>query len=279
MKSIILHQNNWENRKYHLIREEKNQFNGLENENSVEAIIEIEKLKSFENDNNLFRVSMTNYKQSNAEGMYKWVGMLHTLRKNLIISVDQNGMLDLVKNMNSVKEEWNKIKKIIDKEINDYSKYNDVLISGVENLVNDPIYFSRNLKFSYPYLYLFPPIFNKSLFSDKKEIGYRILYHLLNIREIPIITQEYLRKYDPINKQIEIEVEGKIDKNNFEQYKLTELIQMLKNRPRVPTIANLNYLERYQFDLNYQLSQGMCMSLLTVPGSLYREEKTILKQI
>lgn len=279
MNTITLKQNNWQPKKYHLIREERNQWNGLRNENMVEALIGIEPFTSSDTNEILFRIKMNNYKQTNTKGMYKWVGLLHTLRKNLIISVDDNGMLKQVKNMDVVREEWAKIKDRVYEEQKKESNYSKVLIKGIQELINDTAYFSRNLKFSYPYLYLFPPIFNNPLFLDKKKLGYRELPHLLNIKKVPITTEEYIKNYNSDSQHIEIEVEGKIDENNFEQDKLTELIKILKNRPRVPTLAKLNYLERYRFNDKHQLIQGMCMSLLTVPGSLYREEKTILRQI
>jgi hypothetical protein len=57
------------------------------------------------------------------------------------------------------------------------------------------------------------------------------------------------------------------------------LIKTLKNRPRVPTQVKLNYSERYLLDDSYFPTQVMCLSLLQIPGTLYRHEKTIVKQL
>lgn len=283
MKSIILQQNNWEKRKYHLIREEKNQFNALKNENYIEALIEVEPLISLANKEKLFRIKMKYYNQSNIKGMYKWVKLLHSLKENLIISTDDNGMIAKVKNIDQVRERWNKIKNRIYEEQKKGTKYALAMIKGIQKIVDDAQYFARNLKFTYPYLYLFPPLYNKTLFDTEKTLGYRELPHLLNVKKVPIITNEYIKEF--INEhnleqnKIIIEAKGEIDKDNFEQDKLTELIKIVKNRPRVPTIAKLNYMERYLYSFNDQLSQGMCMSLFEVTGSIYREEKTLLRQV
>jgi hypothetical protein len=283
MRTIILKQEKWETRTYHLLREERNQFNGLKNENHVEALIDVEPLSSSANKEKLFRIKIKHYKQSNVKGMYKWVRLLHPLKENLVIGTDDNGMIAQVKNIDQVREQWDKIKNRIYEEQKKETNYDLAMMKGIRKIVNDAQHFARNLKFTYPYLYLFPPLYNKTLSDTEKTLGYRELPHLLNVKEVPIITNEYIKEY--INEhnleqnKIIIEAKGEIDKDNFEQDKLTELIKIVKNRPRVPTIAKLNYMERYLYSSKGQLSQGMCISLFEVTGSIYREEKTLLRQV
>ena len=64
---------------------------------------------------------------------------------------------------------------------------------------------------------------------------------------------------------------------NFDQETVTSLIKALKNSLRIPTQVKVNYIEKYLFDENHWPIQILNMSLIQIPGTLYREEKTILK--
>ncbi|MNT66768.1 hypothetical protein D3C72_2048560 [compost metagenome] len=94
---------------------------------------------------------------------------------------------------------------------------------------------------------------------------------------IPINTVETLTELE--DGKIQIEVQGTIDDEKFEQEKVTAMIRILKNRPRVPTQLQLGYIERYRLDEWPWSEQSMCMSIAEIPGTLYREERNILKAI
>ena len=58
----------------------------------------------------------------------------------------------------------------------------------------------------------------------------------------------------------------------FEQDKVTAMIRILKNRPRVPTLLELNYIERYLLE-EWPGPNKVCVCLWLRSGTLYREEK------
>jgi len=262
-------------KKYILLHEERTQFNGIKNENFSEAQIEVECLESV-NNMPCFKVSMKNFKQSNTEGMYKWVGDLHTLRKEVIFTLNEQGQIGEVQNLNSITYNWPWIRQDIRKQ-HAKEKYAEMIEKGIEKVLQNNKQFSSTLRFTMPYLLLFSGINNKEFKENESAIGYRELPNFLNVKKVPIITTEKITNIDSEKKQFLIEVEGKIDEMEFEQDKISRLIKILKNRPRVPTLVQLKYTEKHLLDQDHWPLQSMCLSLAYIPGTLYREEKTILK--
>ena len=262
-------------RNFILLREERSQFQVLRNENFVEIHLKASAFKS-ENDTYRFSVEITSFKQSNAEGMFKWVGDLHELREKVVFSLDENGQLGKIHNLEDLQIKWKDLKPKIFLKHKD-ENYKNLLISGVEKLLQDDERLSETLRHSMPYILLFPGIQNKEFKKNEVVKGHRKIPNFIAAKNIPIITDEVLTETD--EGKYEINVTGVIDEENFEQNKVTAMLRILKNRPRVPTMVELKYLERYLLDDWPWSSQSMCMSLVQVPGSMYYEEKNILKMI
>ncbi|MDQ0064985.1 hypothetical protein [Chryseobacterium lathyri] len=266
-------ENKGEYRKYTFLREERYQFQGLRNENYIEAELKVT-LTSIENEKPVFTVEMPFYKQSNKDGMYKWVGDLHQLRKKIVCTLNENGQLGKIINLTEVQNQWREIKpKIILKHRSE--KYRELFIKGVEELLEDGERLAEALRFAMPYQLLFPGIHFKEFKKNEIINGYRELPNFIAAKSVPITTEERISKLE--DGRYQIDVKGSIDEDNFEQDKVTAMIRILKNRPRVPTLLQLNYIERYLLEEWPWSEQSMCMSLAQIPGTLYREEKNILK--
>ncbi|MCJ8155695.1 hypothetical protein MKJ01_18225 [Chryseobacterium sp. SSA4.19] len=262
-------------RNFILLREERSQFQGLRNENFVEIHLKASAFKG-ENDTYKFSVDITSFKQSNANGMFKWVGDLHELREKIVFSLDENGQLGKIHNLEDIQMKWKHLKPKIFLRHKD-EKYKNLLISGVEALLQDDERLSATLRYSMPYLLLFPGIHNNEFKKNEVIKGYREIPNFIAAKNIPIITDEVFKETE--DGKYEINVTGRIDEEHFEQNKVTAMLRILKNRPRVPTIVELKYLEKYLLEDWPWSSQSMCMSLVQIPGSLYYEEKNILKMI
>ncbi|MDP9959441.1 hypothetical protein [Chryseobacterium lathyri] len=266
-------ENKGEYRKYTFLREERYQFQGLRNENYIEAELKVT-LTSIENEKPVFTVEMPFYKQSNKDGMYKWVGDLHQLRKKIVCTLNENGQLGEIINLTEVQNQWREIKpKIILKHRSE--KYRELFIKGVEELLEDGERLAEALRFAMPYQLLFPGIHFKEFKKNEIINGYRELPNFIAAKSVPITTEERISELE--DGRYQIDVKGSIDEDNFEQDKVTAMIRILKNRPRVPTLLQLNYIERYLLEEWPWSEQSMCMSLAQIPGTLYREEKNILK--
>lgn len=266
-------ENKGEFRKYTFLREERYQFQGLRNENYIEAELKVT-LTSIENDKPVFTVEMPFYKQSNKDGMYKWVGDLHELREKIVCTLDENGQLGKIINLTDIQNKWRAIKpKIVLKHRSE--KYREIFIKGVEELLEDGERLAEALRFSMPYQLLFPGIHFKEFKKNETINGYRELPNFIAAKSVPITTEERISELE--DGKYQIDVKGSIDEDNFEQDKVTAMIRILKNRPRVPTLLQLNYMERYLLEEWPWSEQSMCMSLAQIPGTLYREEKNILK--
>ncbi|WP_313092534.1 hypothetical protein [Chryseobacterium flavum] len=267
--------NKGEFRKYTFLREERYQFQGLRNENYIEAELKVT-LSSFEQEKPVFTVEMPLYRQTNTEGMYKWVGDLHQLRKKIVCTLNENGQLGKIINIDEVQNKWREIKpKIILKHRNE--RYREIFIKGVEELLEDGKRLAEAFRFAMPYQLLFPGIHLKEFKKNQIISGYRELPNFIAAKSVPITTEEKISELE--DGRYQIDVKGSIDEDRFEQDKVTAMIRILKNRPRVPTLLQLNYMERYLLEEWPWSEQSMCMSLAQIPGSLYREEKNILKAI
>lgn len=267
--------NKGEFRKYTFLREERYQFQGLRNENYIEAELKVT-LSSFEQEKPVFTVEMPLYRQTNTEGMYKWVGDLHQLREKIVCTLNENGQLGKIINIDEVQNKWREIKpKIILKHRNE--RYREIFIKGVEELLEDGKRLAEAFRFAMPYQLLFPGIHLKEFKKNQIISGYRELPNFIAAKSVPITTEEKISELE--DGRYQIDVKGSIDEDRFEQDKVTAMIRILKNRPRVPTLLQLNYMERYLLEEWPWSEQSMCMSLAQIPGSLYREEKNILKAI
>ena len=262
-------------RNYVFLREEKHQFQGLRNENNIEAKLNVKLIKA-EGESPIFEVRMTSYKQSNEEGLYKWVGDLHELREYLVFTLNKDGNLGEILNLEDVVEKWNQIKPKL-KLRHRKEQYSEIFFSGIDELLTDSTKLADALRFAMPYALLFPGMHVKEFKKSETIAGYRELPNFLATKSIPIITEESIEELD--NGKYQIEVKGRIDEEKFEQDKVTAMIRILKNRPRVPTTVELQYMERYLLEEWPWSEQSMCMSLVQIPGTLYREEKNILKVI
>lgn len=269
-------ENEGEFRAYTFLREERYQFQGLRNENYVEAELKVTLLKVKEDNQPIFRIEMPIYKQSNSEGAYRWVGDLHELRERLICTLNTDGQLGEILNLEEIQEKWNEIKPKVAKNHQD-EKYKAIFIKGIDDLLQNGQQLADTLRYAMPYQLLFPGIHTKNFKKNEAVKGFREIPNFIATKSIPVITNESIKDLE--NGKYQIDVKGIIDEEKFEQDKVTAMIRILKNRPRVPTLVELNYIERYLLEEWPWSEQSMCMSLIQIPGTLYREEKNILKAI
>lgn len=262
-------------RNFIFLREERSQLQGLRNENFIEAELKVTCLRG-QNEQIRYIVEMPVYKQTNTDGMFKWVGDLHELRERIVFSLDENGQIGEIHNHSQIMLKWDEIKsKVFLRHKNE--RYRNMLTKEIEKVIMDRERLSEVFRFSMPYMLLFPGIHSKEYTKNEPVSGYRELPNFIAAKNIPIITEEVVSETESGSYQIE--VKGKIDEANFEQQKVTAMLRLLKNRPRVPTMVELKYMERHLLDEWPWSSQSMCMSLAQIPGSLYREEKNILKMM
>lgn len=262
--------------RYLFKREEDNIFLKGQLKNSLEAVLEVQ-LKLNPEGVQVFNLKMLNYKQSNNTGMYQWVNDLHFLRHHVEFTLDNDFQLGEIENLNNIQRLYSQNKPKL--TVKNSSKRGAAgIMNEVEKILKNPQRFAHNLRFAHPYITLFSGVYGKELNMEKEAIGYRELPNFIHIKKVPIITYEKLGVSNE-NFQ-EVEVNGKLDKENFEQEKLTQFIQVIKNRPRVPTLLKLNYTERYKIGLDTNWPElAMCMSLAQVPGTLYQSERTMIKRI
>ncbi len=263
---------------YKILRQEKHFFQGIHSENAIEIIVIVEFLKQLSNGNNQFRVIQKEYQQSNQKGMYAWAKAMSPIHKEFIVNIDKNGMLTEIVNHDLITITWGELKYDLKKKFRK-SDYKNQMIIGINNVLKNKILFHELMKDHYVFMLLFPTIYNECLKKEGDLKTQKTLHNFIGSRKVPIITKNKLKAVDTENNTVEIEAIGEVDNKTFRQDQVTSMIKMLKNRPRVPTTLRFNHTERYLLDKDHSPIQAMMLSLLRIPGTLYREEKTMIKQI
>lgn len=255
---------------YRLIREEKNQFQGFLNENYTEMDLSVEIIDESQQ---RFKIKIENYKQSNDKGLFRWAGDLHFIKSEVEFTL-VNGQLGEVSNLGKIKNQWQRRRLSI---ISDHSneKYADIFINGVDEITSDAIKFSDALRFASPYINLFPGVHGKNFEEETDSKGYRELPNFLVTKTLPIITDERLvRKQD---EMYEINVKGSVDEEKYDNKQASTMLRTIKNKPRLNTQVSLNYIERHLLNKDFWPEQSLIMCVAQIQGTLYREEKTMLK--
>ena len=263
---------------YVIVREEHHRFEGISNKNFTEANFKVKHVGVLKNKANRFEVSQYNYKQSNVSGMYKWAGNLHSLRNKVVVDVDVYGQIINVENHYLIKIFWEELQYDLKKQ-HKKDPYVHFMIKNITHIMGSKKNYLNAIKYSFPYSILFPLVYNKGLYTANGAKGYRELNGFIGTKSVPILTTEKLKESSINTNSKELQVIGEIDTANFKQNHISEMIKTLKNRPRVPSQVKLNYIERYLLDTDDSPTQAMCLSLVQIPGTLYRYEKTIVKQL
>jgi hypothetical protein len=279
MEDLILsHKDIWEPKQYFLYKEEKSELLGRTTENKITADVSVQLSKNFVGEK-IFIVSISNYKQTNVEGLYKWVQDLLPIRKKIIFTVSEDGSLGNIKNHGEIN---NTFKEIIPWVLKKHSAEKNIEFMGKELsiLMNDAERLAKSWRYAQPYINLFAGIHGKSYNKEIEVQGYRELPSFIGIKELPIYTKEKLVK-DGCRRDsnIEIEVEGVLAVDKIDQEKLSSFVRLLRDNPLAVSEITLKYNENHILNEYHWTVQSTCMSLVIIPGFLYRQETTAIKEI
>lgn len=279
MEDLILeHKNIWGPKQYFLYREERSELLGRTVENKITAEVSLELSKDFAGEK-LFIVSISDYKQTNSEGLFKWVQDLMPVRKKIIFTVTENGELGSIKNHGEIN---NTFKEIIPWIMKKHSTDDNAEFMGKELplLMNDAERLAESWRYAPPYINLFAGIHGKKYSKEAEVNGFRVLPSFVGIKEVPIYTKEKLIKAGSRREpEIEIEVEGVLAKDKIDQPKLSSFVKLLRDNPMAVTEMTLRYNENHILNKYHWTVQSTCMSLVVIPGFLYRQETTAIKEI
>lgn len=266
-------------KRYAVIREEKHRFQGLFSPNTIETQFKVTHLKPLEGGGHRFKVERSNFRQSNASGMFKWAGDINSqLYKEMVVDISPLGLIADIWQYKVLNVLWHELKHDLKKKHRE-DRYRHHMIKNISKIMDDKALFIETIKHTYPYTLLFPHIYGKELGEDAETEGYRELNSLVGAKKLPIMSGEKLLGGNRADGAAEVVVSGRIDTEKFRQDHVTSMLKTLKNRPRVPTQVKLNYTERHLLDAGGSTVQGLCWALVQVPGSFTREEKTILRQL
>jgi len=279
MEELILnHKTIWEPKLYFLYREERSELLGRIVENKITAEVSVELSKNFTGEK-IFTVSISDYKQTNSEGLYKWVEDLMPLRKKIIFTIAEDGSLESIKNYGEINNTFNDIFPGIIKK-NRAEKNAELMGKELPILMNDAGRLAKSWRYAPPYINLFAGIHGKKYIKENEIIGFRILPSFIGIKEIPVYTKEKLvnagSRKEP---NIEIEVEGELAKDKIDQQKLSSFVRLLRDNPMAVTEMTLRYNENHILNQYHWTMQSTCMSSIFIPGFLYRMETTVIKEI
>lgn len=271
------HKNIFASKHYTLYREERTQLRGIITENKITAEISLKLSKNVFGED-IFTVGISDYKQSNKEGLYQWVQDLLPIRKEVVFSVAENGLIGNIRNHRDIKNIFSTLIPYIIKKHS--SEKNNINIGkGISLLVDDPERLAATWRYTAPYINLFAGTHGRNYRLGTEISGYRELPNFIGIKQIPIYTSEKLVKTATRKEPFyEIEIAGFLAKDRIDQGKLSALVRLLRNHPRAITDMTLRYNENHKLDSNHWTYQTICMSLVVIPGFLNRKETTILRE-
>jgi len=256
---------------FKFLKSEYSHLRALENSNKTQAIIKVDSIGEEDGCAKL-RLRTTAYKQSNKKGLFGWVDDLQVIKDDLEVLLTPDGLLGKVLNISDVQKKWEANKKRIIKK-HSKEKYIKGFVAAINELLEDEPRFTASLRYVTPYVLLC------SGFSAATEEAqcYREIPNFVGTKTVPIIakTQPHTPEGKPDTQ--EIIVTGEIDRENFEQEKVSAFVAMMRDNLRAKTEVQLRYSERYAFKNNTLPTQAMCMSMVVIPGFLYREEESHLK--
>ncbi len=275
---IFRHKNMPAPRHYTLYREERTQLRGIITSNKTSADISLQLSKNTFGED-IYTVGITNYKQTNKEGLYKWVQDLSPVRNEVVFSATEDGLIGNIKNHREIQNTFNALIPFIVKK-HTAEKNNINIGNGISLLMDEPERLTDAWRYTNPYINLFAGIHGKSFTLEAENTGYRELPNFIGIKQIPVYTSEKLVKTVTKGEPFfEIEIEGYLAKDKIDQEKLSALVRLLRNHPRAITDMTLRYNENHLLDENHWTYQTICMSLVVIPNFLNRQETTILKVV
>ena len=266
MSDITTHQ-------YRFIKTEYSHLRALENENTTKAAMECRFL-SEKNDKREYVIKTKNYRQTNTKGMFGWVNDLQMLKENLHVSLREDGLVGEILNMEQIRSKWASIKNEVIKK-HSHEKRSADFAKLITKLLEDERSFTASLRYVTPYISLFSG-FSK---NTQKEECYREIPNFVGTKTIPIKAKTAPLTAENSSTLTEIIATGEIDKENFDQTKVTDFVRTMRDNLRARGEVQLRYTERYAFNGSLLPAQAMCMSMVVIPGFLYRNEKSFLKKM
>jgi len=260
-------------RQYKFLKTEYSHLRALENKNTTKAVMECRFLGE-KNGKRQYYIKTTNYRQTNTQGMFGWVNDLQVLKENLHISITEDGLLDKTLNMEQIRSKWASIKNKTIKKHSSEKRSAD-FAKLITKLLEDEEKFTASLRYVTPYISLFSG-FSK---NTQKEECYREIPNFMGAKIIPIKAEAAPLATENSSALTEIIANGKIDKDNFNQAQVTDFVRTMRENLRARAEVQLRYTERYAFNGHALPTQAMCMSMVVIPGFLYRNEKSFLKAI
>lgn len=260
-------------RRYKFLKTEYSHLRALENKNTTQAAIECRFLGE-KNGNKEYYLKTTNYHQSNTNGMFGWVNDLQVIKENLQVSITKDGLLHEILNIEQVRSKWANIRNKTIKKHSSEKRSAD-FAKLITKLLEDEKRFTAALRYVTPYISLFSG-FSK---NTGKEECYREIPNFMGVKTIPIKAKAAPLTTDSATTITEIIANGRIDEDNFNQAQVTDFVRTMRENLRARAEVQLRYTERYAFNGHALPTQAMCMSMVVIPGFLYRNEKSFLKGI
>ena len=259
-----------------MYREERAQLQGLSNDNKSTAKVTLESLVYKNKD--CFAISLSDHRQTNHKGMFGWVADLAFVKKKIVFTLNEQGFLGELQNHAQIYAGWKSAyHRIMHKH--QQEKHSKATGTGIDALMKDPAQLAAALRYAPPYVSLFMGINGKEYTDAQPSAGYRLLPNFIGVKSLPVNTEEVLQPAGADSSTMDIEVTGKLDDEHIDQDKISSLVRLLRDHPRASAEVKLRYNESIKLDKDCWPVQSICMNLIVIPGFLFRQETTILKEI
>lgn len=227
----------------------------------------------------IFSVEVSERKQSNKEDIYEIEDKLADLQKKLVLYTNKHGEIISIINRGEISEEWYIQKKILKKHFRDSYEDIDVIIDGIDAIIDNPEELLKLIKKSEVITLLFPPIYNYDLLQKNQIDQSHIIHDFFDTTALPFKIQTKIAAFNEITSGYQIIRSGDLDTGRFDNEQATDVISTLFNVHSYNIKIDSNCFEAYDLTENHTVDTATLLMNVEIPGIYSFRQISKLKQV
>jgi len=214
----------------------------------------------------LFSLEIIERTQSNKEDIFHIEDQLAVLQKKLAMYVDQHGEIISIVNRGEIAEDWYDQKKFFKKTYQDVYEDIDMLIDGVELIINDAEEFLNMVKKSEVAILLFPPIFNHNLLEKDHDKQHQVLYDFFDTTALPFKMDAKVVAFNEVTSGYQVVRSGELDISRFDEDSASQLISTIFDVHKYNIKIDASCFEAYDLNEDHTVDEATLLLNVEIPG-------------
>ena len=204
----------------------------------------------------LYKIEVTDRKQSNIDDMLGLEKELAFLQKNILLYTNSFGEIISIVNRGQIAEDWYDQAKLIKKSYRYLMSEIDQFLIGINDLLNDNESFVSLIKKSEIYSLLFPPVYDQQLMKKITIEQQKNFDHFFDATSLPLKIKTAITGINAQTKGKQIVRSGKLDMARFDKESASELFTKSYEVNEYALNFNVSYLETFDLDEENQVDKA-----------------------